>query len=128
MVIYQVYGKLRIVSKLQNPSVLKLPEEPAVIFIKQTNVFDAVFQQRDTFDTDAECEAGIFVAVDISGGEYVRVNHPGAKHFKPAAVFTDAAPFSFAEETLHVDLDTRFGERKKTGTYFDACFIIKETS
>ena len=59
----------------------ELPElfqEPQVVAVKVTDVCDAQFDHRDSFNTHSECEALILFGIVANVDQDSRMNHPGA--------------------------------------------------
>ena len=67
----------------------KLVEETAVVLGEEAQVLDLIFEVRDTLDTHAECEAGIFLGVDTACFEDVGVHHAATEDFDPAGAFAE---------------------------------------
>jgi hypothetical protein len=74
----------------------ELTEETDIVFIKQPDVVYAVFEKSDALNAHAERKAGVFFAVNVPVFQDVRVHHAGAQDLQPAALFADAAAFTFA--------------------------------
>ena len=102
------------VRRFMGPVVLEcrveLVEETHVVLEIEAQVFHAVFEHRDAFNTHAEGEARVFFGVYAVCPQYVGVNHAAAHDFEPAGTLAHRAALAPAEVARYVDLGRRFGE------------------
>ena len=89
---------------------LKLSQKSNIIFIQQPHIIDFVFQQCDTFETYAECEAGVFFGVNAAHFEDMWVYHSASEDFDPTGAFAETASFAAAFEAGNVYFGAWFGE------------------
>src|SRR5689334_25391479 len=96
--------------------VLELVQEASIVAVQQPEVADAVAHHRHAIETEAECEAGVALAVVADVLEHDRMDHPAAEHLDEAGVLAHAArrrPLLLpapADRAADVDLATGLDE------------------
>ena len=91
---------------------VKLLQETKIVFTEQAKVLHLVFEHGDPFDTHAESEAGVLIAVDTAVFQYRRVHHATAKDLHPARPFTNITTTASADQATDVHFGAGFGERE----------------
>ena len=78
------------------------------------HVFDAVFHHYQAVDAAAKGKASVFVRVDVSSFQHVRVNHAASQQLNPALTRTNFTIrlFAFAEWAAQRKFKTRLSERE----------------
>src|SRR3990167_10548624 len=69
-------------------SYLELPQKPHIVLIKDAEIIElhAALHDSRSFHAPAERETGEFLGIEPCGLEHVRMEHPGAAEFEPAAL------------------------------------------
>src|SRR5207244_11418606 len=88
----------------------ELAEEAQVVLEEEADVVDAVLEHRDPLDAHAERPPRDRLGIVPHIAEHLRVDHPRAQDLQPARL-ADAAAHARAEETEHIHLRRRLGER-----------------
>ena len=84
--------------------------------MKMADVIDSVTHHDKSVESQSEGESRIFRRINPSAFEYVRMYEPARKELNPSGLFAYAASFSAADETVDVQLESGFHERKKSGS------------
>ena len=78
--------------------ILELLKEKYIVFVKQSEVVNAVFTHTDSFDTYAERESAVYIRVDITAGKNVGMHHARTQHFDPSLTFAETTALAAAYE------------------------------
>ena len=68
-----------------------MPEKPAVVFKKQSDVGNAVLQHGDTFKTEPESKSFVLFRVITDIDKHGGIHHTGTENFQPAALSANTA-------------------------------------
>ena len=81
------------------------------------HVFDAVFHHYQPVNAAAKGKAGVFIRIDVSSLQYIRVDQAAANQLNPAFTATHLAAgvFAFAEGAAEGKLKAWLGEGKVEG-------------
>src|SRR3984893_8156828 len=87
----------------------ELPQKAHIVVQEQAEIGDVVLQHRQPVQPGAEGEARIVLRVDAAVAKHLRMHHPGAEDFQPAALAaaTAGAP---ADSAGHSCPDARLGK------------------
>ena len=91
---------------------LKLTQEPKVVFKKQADVVDPVFEHGDSFDSHTQGISGVSAAVDTAQIEHIRVYHSATENLYPSGMFTDVTTLAATDVTCDIHLGARLCERE----------------
>ena len=97
----------------------ELQQEPAVVFREQAQILHLILEVCDAFDTHAESESCIFLAVDAAGFKHVGVYHAAAEYLYPACTLAERTSLASAEIAGDIHLGRRLGEREIARTQTD---------
>ena len=86
---------------------------------------DAVFQHGDTFNTNTEGKAGIYVRIKTAVFQNLFIYNAAAKYLDPAGSFTERTAFSAAFETAYVYFYAWLGEREVGRSQSCLCAVCK---
>src|SRR5439155_25595950 len=103
----------------------ELRTKAPVVLVEEPEVLDAVAEDRDAVDAEAEGEALHLLGVVADGAQHVRMDHAGAEHLEPPPPAADAAggvhrPGRRAPEAGDVDRGGRLGEGEEARPEADA--------
>ena len=95
---------------------LKLTQEPKVVFKKQADVVDPVFEHGDSFDSHTQGISGVSAAVDTAQIEHIRVYHSATENLHPSRMLAEATTLAAADVAGNVHFGTGLGEWEVAGT------------
>src|SRR5687768_7011843 len=104
----------------------KLLQEAEVVLVEQSDVVDAVFQNRDTLDPHAERESRITIGIVSDRFEHRRVHHTAAADFEPSRALADRAAAAMAKHAADEDLGARFGIREEARANLHLCVRFEQ--
>src|SRR4030095_10890551 len=97
----------------------ELPQEAQVVVEKQTDVVDAVLEDRDPVDAHAEGPAGDLFRVVAAVAQHLGMDHARAQDLQPPRLLAHPTPRAAAQEAQHVHLRRGLGEGKERGPEAD---------
>src|SRR5690625_1746280 len=106
------YNLAAIYKTVTCPCPLKLMQKALIVFVKQTNIVDAVFQHRDALDSHAKCEPIHLFRIVADHFQHFRMHHARSEYFNPTFVGTHSATVTVAHHARYVHFCTRFGKWK----------------
>ena len=94
-------------------------QEAGVVFREHAQVLHLILQVGDALDAHTQGVAGVDLAVDAAGFEYVGVHHAATEDFYPAGTFAEGASLAAADVAADVHFGTGLceGEVRRTQTY-----------
>ena len=84
---------------LPKSAALELAEEADVVLGEETEVFDTIFEVRDTLHAHTERITGIDFRINTAGLQDVRIHHTATEDLDPSCSFTERAAFAAADIT-----------------------------
>ena len=96
-----------------NP-ILKLLQKVQLTALKMPHILDAVFHHYQAVDAAAKGKTGVFVRIDVSSLQHIRMNHTAAQEFDPAFARTNFTIriFAFTEWAAQRKFKARFSKRE----------------
>src|SRR5262249_33521332 len=91
----------------------ELPQEALVPLEEQAQVGEAVVQERDAVDAEAEGEARELLGIERDALEHPRMHHPRAHDLDPTRALALRAARALAEDAAHRDVDPGLDEREE---------------
>src|SRR4051812_41503756 len=91
----------------------ELLQEPQIVRIEMTNVFNIVFQHRNTFYAHTERKTAVFLRIITSHLQNLRMYHPGTENFQPARLLAHPTTFAAAHRAADIHLSAWLREREK---------------
>ena len=90
----------------------ELLQESQIIFTEETDIINAIFQQRRSLHSHAKGEAGIFCTVDTAMFQDMWMHHSATEYFQPSCLFANGTSFAIAEKATDIHLGAGFSKRK----------------
>ena len=78
------------------------------------HVLDAVFHHHQAVDAAAKGKTGVFIRIDVSSFQHIRMDHTAAQQFNPAFARANLTIWilTFTKRTAQRKFKARFGERE----------------
>ena len=78
---------------------LELAEEADVVLGEETEVFDTIFEVRDTLYTHTERIAGIDFRINTTSLQHIRIHHTATEDLNPSGSLAERAAFAATDIT-----------------------------
>src|SRR5690606_34681135 len=89
---------------------LKLAQETHIVLGEEPQIFDFVFQVRDTFYPHTKSETTVFLRIDAAIFKHVGVDHTTAQYLYPTTSLAHCTSFALTDGTTDIHLRGWFGK------------------
>src|SRR5467141_776974 len=107
-------------------ALLKLLQKSQISTCEQADVVNPVSHHRQARQPESECETAPLFRICSAVAQHRGMHQTARTQFHPTGVLAHRTAFAAADQTLNIQLEARFDERKKSWTQADGQVAIED--